>query len=332
MAEVLSQSEIDALLAAVSTGEVETEAPKAAPSDEKPDYIAYDLTSQEKVTHGKFSALSGIHERFAQSFRNTLTRLLKRNVSVTVASTEFLHFGDYSATITVPTALNIILMKNLKANLIFQVGAKFAYAMVDAYYGGAERPYSKIGGREEFTSIELMMIKKLTMMAISDLQESWRPNYPVELEYRRTEGNPNFLGVLNPQDNVAVVTIDIDFDNLTGSVAIIVPIRPLDRIAQALAVNVSSYGDEEYEIWQRHWFEELKTTELDVRVELGDASRTLNDLQILKKGDVLILNQEASGELEVKVEGQAKLAGLMGTCHGNSAIRITNLLPVMGGE
>lgn len=325
MAEVLSQTEIDALLAAVSTGEVETESQKTT-DEEGADWIAYDLTSQEKIMHGRFWALSGIHDRFAQIFRATLTRLLKRSVTVTVASIEFMHFSDHISTMTVPSALNVISMKNLKGSLLFQVGSKFTYAMVDAYYGGAERPYSKIGGREDFTNIETMMIKKLTMLAIADLQEAWRANFQLELEYKRVETNPHFVGVINTQDNVVVVTLDIDFDNLTGPIVIIVPLRPLERIAQALAVNVSSYGDEDYEIWKTHWLKEIRDTELDIRVELGVTHRTLGSLGDLKLGEVLVLDQEAKGELIVTVEGQPKLSGLMGSCHGNSAVRVTELL------
>ncbi len=331
MAEVLSQSEIDALLAAVSMGDVVTDAPVAF-VEENQDWIAYDLTSHEKFIHGRFVGLTGIHQRFSQSFRATLTRLLKRNVAVSVASTEFLKFQDHASTITVPSALNIIAMKNLKDNLIFQVGAKFTYAMVDAYYGGAERPYSKIGGREEFTNIEAMMIKKLALLALVDLQAAWRSNFPLELEYKRVETNANFVGDIQPSDNVAVVTIDIDFDNLTGSVALVIPMRPLEKISQALAVNATTFGDEETELWERHWLQEVKKTALDLRVELGCTSKTLNSLQTLKKGDVLALDQDAGGQLAVLVEGQRKLMGLMGTCHGNSAVRITEMATQTGGK
>ena len=331
MAEVLSQSEIDALLAAVSTGEITTTAPVETETRDN-DWIAYDLTSHEKVVQGRFAGLKGIHERFVQSFRATLTRLFKRNVSVTVASTETVRFSEHTATVSVPSALNVISMNNLKGHLLFEIGAKFTYAMVDAYYGGAERPYSKIGAREEFTTIESMMIRKVVGLAIGDLQEAWRPNFPIELEYKRVETNPNFVGVINQQDSVVVVTMDIDFDNMSGSVSLVLPIRHLERIEQELSVNVVSFGDEEFELWEHHWLKEIRQTELDVRVELGTTERTLNALQDLKRGDVLALDQDASGELKVLIQGQAKVVGLMGTSHGNSAVRITEFLRSIKGE
>ena len=63
MAEVLSQSEIDALLSAVSTGDVDTHPEGASPPST--DWIAYDLTSQEKIIRSRFVGLEGIHDRFA---------------------------------------------------------------------------------------------------------------------------------------------------------------------------------------------------------------------------------------------------------------------------
>jgi flagellar motor switch protein FliM len=324
MAEVLSQSEIDALLAAVSSGGVDTEPKQEQTSTD--DWIAYDLVSQEKVGRGRLGALHGIFERFCQSFRATLSGLLKKDVSVTLESIEFMHFGDHLSTVMLPTALNILSLQNLKSHCILQVGSKLTYALVDAYYGGAERPYSKIGGRDEFTPVEGLMIQKFCSLVIPNLVEAWRPNYYTPVEYVRMEANPNFLGVIHAQDNVVLVTVDVEFENLSGSMVFVYPLRPLERVAQALSVNVVFFGDEEKELWYSHWLTEVMRTEFDIRVELGYAMRPLGGLKHLKKGEILLLNQDATGELEVLVQGLAKYTGLMGTAHGNAAVRITEVL------
>src|SRR5690606_13209645 len=107
------------------------------------DWIAYDLTSQEKIIRSRFVGLEGIHDRFASLFRVTLSNMLHRTVSVNAVHTDFVRFGDYLTNVLLPTSLNVTLMPNLKGHAILVVGSKLTYALVDAYYGGTERPYSK---------------------------------------------------------------------------------------------------------------------------------------------------------------------------------------------
>ena len=116
MPEVLSQAEIDSLLSAVSNGDLESDAgkkeenqkAKSAGSEGGPNWIAYDLTSHEKIVRGKMIALQGIHERFARLFRASLTNHLKRQVSVSLNRMDFMKFGDYLNNLVLPTSVNIV--------------------------------------------------------------------------------------------------------------------------------------------------------------------------------------------------------------------------------
>ena len=111
------------------------------------DWIAYDLTSQEKIIRNRLVGLEGIHERFCRLFRVTLSSTLKKSVTVNITNTDFLRMGDYLTNILLPTSLNIITLPEVKGSMILVVSSKLTYALVDAYYGGSERPFSKIGGR-----------------------------------------------------------------------------------------------------------------------------------------------------------------------------------------
>lgn len=323
MAEVLSQSEIDALLAAVSSGNVQTQ-----DQDNKSiDWIAYDLTSQEKFVRGKLAALQGIHERFARLLRISLGTMLKRGVTVNPTNTDFLRFGDYLTNILLPTSLNIVAMPQLKGHMIFVFSSKLTYAMVDAYYGGSERPFSKIGGRDQFTSIENTMIRKVCDLAVKDLHESWRLNYPMELQFVRSESNPQFVGSIHSSELVAVVTFEVEFENLSGPFILIIQLKALDPIQNLLAVNVTGEVSADENEWKDHWAQELMNLELDVRVELGSAYKSLKELSSLKPSDVIALTQDAASPLGLYIEGVRKLEGLMGTFRGANALRLTDAIP-----
>lgn len=326
MAEVLSQSEIDALLAAVSSGNVETEERGKNPID----WIAYDLTSQEKIVRGKLGALQGIHERFSRLFRITMTQTLKKNVTITPTNTDFLRFGDYLSNILLPTSLNVLTMPQLKGHMIFVVSSKLTYALVDAYYGGSERPFSKIGGREQFTTIENNMIRKICDLAVRDLREAWRLNYPLDIQYARSESNPHFVGSIHSSELVAVVTFDVEFENLSGPLILILQLRSLDPIQHLLSVNITGEVSDDVASWKGHWIKELMRLELYARVELGGVMKTLKEVSDLKVGDTLTLGQDAASPLTLFVEGQPKILGLMGVCRGNNALRILEGAPERG--
>ncbi len=326
MSEVLSQSEIDALLFAVSSGSVDTAPPAGGPAQPatKDDWIAYDLTSQEKIYHGKLVGLGGIHDRFARLLRVTLSSYFKKNVTISVTNTDYLKFGDYLANIVLPTSLNLLTMPKLQGHMLFMVTSKLLYALVDAYYGGIERPFAKLGTREEFTSIENNMISKICNMAVSDLREAWRLNYALEIDYVRMESNPAFIGSIHTSDLVAVVTFDVEFENLSGPFILVIQLRALDPIQHHLSVNVTTEFDTETVQWREHWLREIALTALDVRVELGQSDQTLKSIQNWKPGDTLVLNQDSSSPVQIMLEQIPKLQGLMGVYRGNVAVRLTD--------
>lgn len=333
MAEVLSQTEIDALLSAVSTGTVEGGAAPAAPAaagsaeagaQPRTDWIAYDLTSQEKIVRSRLVALQGIHERFARLFRIRLTNELKKSVTVNTTSIDFLKFGDYLSNILLPTSLNVIAMSELRGYMLYVVSSKLVYALVDAYYGGNERPYSKIGGREEFTKIESNMIGQIAQFAVKDLEDAWSLNFPMKLEYIRSENNPHFVGCIHTSELVAVVTFEVEFENLSGPCVLIIQLRALDPIQEFLGFNITGEFSADKEAWRQHWLKEILTTELLTQVELGHATRTLRQIEGLKVGDVIGLHQDSVEPLTVYVQGLPKLHGMMGTFRGNSAVRLSH--------
>ena len=320
MAEVLSQSEIDALLSAVSTGDVETDEEVAGASM---DWMAYDLTSQEKIIRSRFAGLEGINDRFSSQFRVTLSNMLKRTVTVNCTHMDFVRFGDYLTNVLLPTSLNVMVMPELGGHAVLVVSSKLTYALVDAYYGGNERPYSKIGGREEFTSIEKGLIDKVVQAAGRDMESAWALNYPLQINLIRSESNPQFVGSIHSSELVAVISFEVEFENLSGPFVILIQLSALESVQEQLSVNLTSDVSQDAEKWRTHWVNELMNLKLETRAEIGQLTRSLKQIRKWKKGDELVLSQDAAGPLQVYIEGLPKLEGLMGAYRGNQAVRLT---------
>lgn len=327
MGEVLSQSEIDQLLSAVSSGSVETaneaENPGAAKNG---DWIAYDLTSQEKIFRGRFAGLEGIHERLSRLLRVAMSTMLKKNVTVTCTNTEYLRFGDYASNILLPASLNILEMKELQGAMILIATSKLTYALVDSYYGGSERPFAKLGGKAEFTAIENRMIRKLCAATVDNLHEAWRLNYPLNVGFLRSESNPAFVGSIHASELVAVVSFDVELESLSGPFQLIIPTRPLESIHQELSFNVTADLNENSEEWRSHWIREVMSLPLNVSVELGSLSCSLRGVQSWNKGDTITLGKDLTSAIPVSIEKVPKMLGVMGEIHGSRAVKIVELI------
>src|SRR5947208_1973009 len=104
MNQVLSQNEVDALLAAVSEGEVQTEggATQGSGANSDSSVIVYDLTSQDRIIRGRMPQLDVIYEKFMRAFRVSLSSALRKIASLNHASTDFLKFGEFINTLPIP--------------------------------------------------------------------------------------------------------------------------------------------------------------------------------------------------------------------------------------
>ncbi|MGZ3771582.1 MAG: flagellar motor switch protein FliM, partial [Bdellovibrio sp.] len=196
MNQVLSQSEVDALLAAVSDGDVaSSDASKTSSgnvssqngnvvSDKK--IVSYDLTSQDRIIRGRLPQLEVIYEKFMRAFRVSLSSALRKIASITLTSTEFLKFGEFINTLPMPTCMSVLRFGNLRGSALFVIESKLAYALVDSFFGGADRPYTKIDGKD-FTPIELSIVQKVVNLAINDLEAAWSSIEKIGCSFVRTE-------------------------------------------------------------------------------------------------------------------------------------------------
>jgi flagellar motor switch protein FliM len=211
---------------------------------------------------------------------------------------------------------------NLRGPSLFVFESKLAYAMVDSYFGGTDRPFTKIEGKE-FTPIELMIMKRVMDMAIEDMEEAWEPVHKCQLEYVRTEVNPQFVGVVPPTDVIISTTFEVELENASGTIAFVVPYATIEPIKHKLSSNFQSEQDNADKLWTNTMQEHLQDASAELCVNLGETNITVSDLVNLSVGDVIPLNQDVSKELLLTVESVPKFKCFFGSSKGNRAIQIT---------
>lgn len=331
MNQVLSQSEVDALLSAVSdtdtpsgdSGGAKKNSGNGKVNNSDANVVTYDLTSQDRIIRGRLPQLDVIYEKFMRSFRVSLSSTLRKIASLTLASTEFLKFGEFINTLPMPTCMCVLRFQTLRGSALFVIESKLAYALVDSFFGGADRPYSKIEGKD-FTAIELSIIQKVVNLAIDDLEEAWSSVEKIGCTFLRTEVNPQFVGIVPPTDVVIATTFDVELENANGTITIVIPYSTIEPIKQKLANGFQVESDQtDKKMWATIIKEQLMETDLGIKVNLGETEILLNELMKLKVGDVIALDQDATGEFDIKVEGVNKFKGFYGIHHGTVAVQIT---------
>ncbi len=322
MTNILSQEEVDALLRGISGGEIETQPEEY---HEPGEIMSYDLTSQDRIIRGRMPTLEMTNEKFARAFRQTLSSMLRKVISVTAVSADMIKFGEFLKTLPVPTSLHLFRMDPMRGNAIFIMESKIIFTLVDIIFGGTGTAAFKIEGRE-FTAIENNLIKKVVLSALADLEKCWKSLIDLKITYQRAEINPQFAQIVPPTDVVVVMNFEVEVEYTSGVVSICIPYSMLEPIKEKLSAGFQSEHLEVDKAWANRFKSGLLKSYVDIFVELGRAQVLGKDIVNLKKGDVIQLEHYASDPLDIYVEGIKKYNGYPGNYKGNQAVQISSIV------
>jgi flagellar motor switch protein FliM len=216
----------------------------------------------------------------------------------------------------------ILRFNELRGPALMVFESKLAYAIIDSYFGGTDRPFTKIEGKE-FTQIELSFMRRVMDMAVTDLEESWAPVHRIDAQYIRTEINPQFVGVVPPSDVIITTTFEVEFESASGTIMVVIPYSTIEPIKQKLSSSYQTDNDVVDTLWTRSMHDHINESQAEAIVKLGETDLTIGDLVNLQIGDIIPLSQEVSGELSLEIEGTRKLKCITGIYKGNRAVQIT---------
>ncbi|MBI3369979.1 MAG: flagellar motor switch protein FliM, partial [Burkholderiales bacterium] len=191
--QILSQDEVDALLQGI-TGESQ----KLEQEEQQSEGIRdYDLASQERIVRGRMPTMEIINERFARNIRIGLFNLIRKSPEVSIGGIRVQKYSAFLREIVVPTNFNIVSIKPLRGSGLIECDPTLVFAVIDALFGGAGKYHTRIEGRD-FSPTELRVILRLVECIIGEYKKAWTGIYPVEMEYQRSEMQPQFANIATP--------------------------------------------------------------------------------------------------------------------------------------
>ena len=219
MGEVLSQNEIDSLLAALSTGELDAE--EISKTDEK-QVRNYDFARPAKFSKEHLRTLEIIYEHYGRLLSTNLPLYLRKSVQISVASSETVVFSEFSNALSNPVILGIVNFSPLQGQIILELAPNLGFAMIDRMLGGQGVPIDK---ERDFSDIELVILNKIMTICMTLMRDPWKNVVDIEPFLERIETNPQFAQIIAPNDMIAIVTLNIKIGDVEGSGSNCVP-RP----------------------------------------------------------------------------------------------------------
>ncbi|MDD2941385.1 MAG: flagellar motor switch protein FliM [bacterium] len=323
MNQILTQDEINALLKGLSDGDIESD---DSASDNDGDVRKYDIASQERIIRGRMPTMELIHDRFSRSFRTALSKFLGRTCFINVGSIDIIKFGLFMKKLPLPSSLHIYRMPPLQGYALLVVSTPMVFGIIDSLFGGNGRSKIKIEGRE-YTAIETRLIAKIVMMALEILKEAWAPVHPLDFVYVRAEFNPLAIAIVPPTDVVIIVTIEVELEQESTTLSLCIPYSTIEPIRQKLTTGMQSTRLEIDSTLIRRMESNVRSTEVNLSVELAKGTILTRDLMDIKVGDIIQLKTNPTDEAIVRVEGVPKFKGYIGSYRGSRAIRLSSSMP-----
>lgn len=315
----LSQEEVDALLEGV-TGESQSQQ-EAEP--EKGEVRLYDMSSQERIVRGRMPTVEIVNERFARNLRVGLFNFIRRSPEISIGTIAVQRFGAFLRELAVPTNFNIMAVRPLRGNALIVCDPSLIFGVIDTLYGGHGKFQTRIEGRE-FSATEYRTISRLIKVITEEYKKAWVGIYPIELEYQRSEMQPQFANVATPSEIVIATSFQLEIGEITGSIHFCLPYATLEPIRDVL--YSSTQGDllEVDRRWVNLLTREIQAVEITLVAELAKTRTTVEQLLEMKPGDFIELERES--RIQAKVDGVPLFECHYGTHNAKYAVRIDKCL------
>lgn len=248
MGEVLSQEEIDSLLSALSSGEVDMQ---DIQSKEEKSVKNYDFKRPTKFSKEQLRTLELIFEHYGRLLSTNLPAYLRKNVTVTVVTSETITFNEFTNSLSNPVILGIANFQPLKGNIIIDMGSEVGYAILDRMLGGQGRTIEKM---RDFSEIELNILNRIMAVCTELLREPWKNVLEITPYIERIETNTQFAQIIAPNEMIALVTLSIKIGEVEGFLNMCLPFITIQDIVDNLNTkfwftNKNNSNDEDQSVY-----------------------------------------------------------------------------------
>jgi len=322
MGDVLSQNEIDSLLAALSSGELDVDEIKD--NDEK-QVKDYDFARPSKFSKEHLRTLEIVFEHYGRLLSTNLPVYLRKSVQVEVMNSEAVTYQEFSNALSNPVLLGIINFNPLPGNIIIEMASNLGFAIIDRMLGGQGGSLDKI---REFSEIELLIIERIFVVCVNLLVEPWANVMEIHPHLERIETNSQYAQIISPSEMIAIVTMNVKIGDVEGLMNICLPYITVEDVIDKLNTkywyaNMQNMDETDYS----ESIEVLiRKAQIPVKAVLGTSIISVSDFSMLQPGDIIRLDRKIEDELDIYVGNIRKFTALPGATGDDYAVRVTSVI------
>ena len=321
--EVLSQSEIDALLSALSSGSVDIAAMTESAKEES--IKRYDFRRPDKFSKDQLRAIQMIHEAFARQMTTALSTMVRSMVSSEVVSVDQLAYDEFIRSLVQPTTIAVLEMYPLTGNAVMEVNPHLVFSIIDRMLGGKGEPLRKA---RELTDIEKTVIERVLMRLLELLEESWSTVMDVRFRFDGMESNPFFVQICPGTDMVLLVTMKVQVAETEGIINLCIPYIVMEPMVDKLSSQhwFASTGRKSTEGSREALARKMQHVSVPLALELGHSVLSLQDVLGLQVGDVIRLDGTTKDPIGVRVGNRVKFLASPGKIKGSFGAKVVKVL------
>lgn len=325
--EILSQSEIDALLSALNTGEMSADDFKKEEEEKK--VKVYDFKRALRFSKDQIRSLTRIHENFARILTTYFSAQLRTYVQINVASADQIPYEEFIRSVPKMTILNVYELPPLDGRILMEINPNIAYSMMDRVMGGRGVSVNKV---ENLTEIETRIMSQLFEKAFENLREAWSTVADVDPLFAEFEVNPQFLQMVSPNETVVVISLNTTIGETSGMINICIPHVVLEPILPKLSGSywMESKRKESKPEETAHLERRIKKAQVPIVAELGRSDISIEEFLMLDIGDVIEMNTRIDDPLTISVGEIPKFTAQPGKSNKKLAVQILDSLK--GGD
>jgi flagellar motor switch protein FliM len=343
---MLTQAEIDALL----SGSIEIEQPNSqgsvnlaeimgTPGTSNRDRIPekqvrpYNFWSPDHFSKDQMRAVELVHEDLAERLTSSLPSFMRASLRPRVVHSEQGRFHDFLKDLPSSSLFHLITLAPLPGQMILTISPDVSYVILEQRLGGQGSQGKK---NRPLTEIDQFLLRGLVEHMLNDIKASWSKVVAIEPGLEDSTVNQHWVQMVMGNERVMLITFEMAFHNVTGTMNIYIPFTMLKPIANVLNPHVWFSGRKEKQVdpdARQKTIENLAQVFLSVRVFLGTAELSFKELNLIKPGDIIPLEAPVTQDLNVQIADRTCFKAKVGKVGSRLAAQITSLeVPLNGFE
>ena len=338
MADVLSQSQIDALLKSMQDGppkeeKVEEKAAevlepkKEEVQKEEETYSKYDFYSPRKFTKDKIRLLRSIFDNYARILTSQVNGIFRTMTDITVLELRETRYYEYVNAFHENDCMTIVdtyVQDKGKSNvpMMSYISPGLTLTLVSHMLGGSDTVI-KTEEDYRYTDVEMALYKRIMEYIVHALGDGFSNYINAEFKIAKIETNPSMVQEVGLDETVVLAVMNVDISGLAMErIRICLPGTLLEHMFKIIDNRKHLARGFAYENNQDTIMEHLKSSTFPMTGQLGVVKLDIEDLYHLKVGDVIDLNKAKNSAVKLYVGRQPWFTGKMGVYKKNIAIRI----------